>query len=152
MLEALAGDSIQYRRNEVMAKRHTKVIQTSNDPFDIEDAQISLDECEMKRASLTTSAMDRVREIRMWEMLKDELDDNSFDTEDVNTHQLVSYATKFAITAATTDREQFTSGEFTNLADLLQTTLRRCIKLGVVDQVKANLPIEIFNQLQLENK
>ena len=36
-------------------------------------------------------ARDRMREINMWSNLKKEFDDGSFDTKNVNTHQLESY-------------------------------------------------------------
>ena len=36
-------------------------------------------------------ARDRMREIKLWSTLKKEFDDGSFDTKDVNTHQLDSY-------------------------------------------------------------
>jgi hypothetical protein len=37
-------------------------------------------------------ARDRMREIKLWSTLKKEFDDGSFDTQDVNRHQLDSYA------------------------------------------------------------
>jgi hypothetical protein len=151
MLDNLAADAIQYRRNELAIKRAMKRMAECAGSLDAEEAAIDLDECKLKRESILLTGNDRLREILMWEMLKAENDDGSFDTENVNAHQLVSYATKFALTAATVTPEQFNSGEFINLADLLQTTLRRCADLGVVDQVKANLPPEVFNQLKLEN-
>jgi hypothetical protein len=36
-------------------------------------------------------AKDRMREIKLWSTLKKEFDDGSFDTQDVNRHQLDSY-------------------------------------------------------------
>ena len=36
-------------------------------------------------------ARDRMREIKLWSTLKKEFDDGSFDTQDVNRHQLESY-------------------------------------------------------------
>jgi hypothetical protein len=37
------------------------------------------------------TAKDRMREIRLWSQLKKEVDDGTFDKENVNTHQLESY-------------------------------------------------------------
>ena len=37
------------------------------------------------------TARDRMREIKLWSMYKKKYDDGSFDTKDVNTHQLHSY-------------------------------------------------------------
>ena len=36
-------------------------------------------------------ARDRMREIKLWSKFKKQFDDGSFDTKDVNTHQLNSY-------------------------------------------------------------
>jgi len=36
-------------------------------------------------------AKDRMREIKLWSVLKKEFDDGKFDTKDVNSHQLDSY-------------------------------------------------------------
>ena len=36
-------------------------------------------------------ARDRMREIKLWSTLKKEFDDGTFDTQDVNRHQLDSY-------------------------------------------------------------
>ena len=36
-------------------------------------------------------ARDRMREIKLWSKFKKKFDDGSFDTKDVNTHQLHSY-------------------------------------------------------------
>ena len=36
-------------------------------------------------------ARDRMREIKLWSQLKKEFDDGTFDTQDVNRHQLDSY-------------------------------------------------------------
>ena len=40
-------------------------------------------------------AKDRTREIEHWSRLKEELNDGTFDTENVNTHQLESYHQRF---------------------------------------------------------
>lgn len=147
MLEQLALLSFDYRRNEVNIKRHTRALQEA-DALDVEDAQINLDECLFKRASMRSVAEDRAREISMWSMLKAELTDGSFDTDNVDAHQLISYATQFSLTAATVKPEQMSGGEFTNLAGQLQTSLARCAETGVLDQLTANLPPSVLAQLQ----
>ena len=102
-----------------------------------------------KRASMKTVAADRAREIGMWSKIKKEVDDGTFDTKNVDSHQLVSYATQFALTAAATSMAQMSVGEATNLAGQLQTTLDRCNEQGVLAQLKKNLPGHVVKQLQL---
>lgn len=91
MLDNLAVVGFDYRRNEVALKRHLKKLAETSDELEREEIQIDIDECLFKKASMEQSANDRVREIRLWSQIKAELDDGSFDSADVNTHQLVSY-------------------------------------------------------------
>ena len=100
MLEQLVLASFEYRRNEVQLRRLRATLDTSQDEFEIDDAQINFDECLFKQAGMRTVAADRAREIGMWSMLKAELNDGSFDTDNVDSHQLVSYTTQFALRAA----------------------------------------------------
>jgi len=88
MLDNLAVVGFEYRRNEVAMKRLQKRLAEVEDPFDIEEIQIDLDECLYKKASMQQNANARMTELQLWSQLKDELNDGSFDTEDVNTHQL----------------------------------------------------------------
>lgn len=147
MLEQLALASFDYRRNELSIKRHSKALTEAADEFAVEEAQINLDECVFRREGLRTTAEDRVRELRMWSMLKAEVDDGSFDTSDPNTHQLISYTTEFALTADATKDANMSTGEMANLCGKLQTAIARCKELGVLDQVFANLPAKTIEKL-----
>ena len=90
-LENLMSLSFDYRRNEVKIKRLEKKLAEETDPLKQELHQIDLDEKISGRASMQLVARDRMREIKLWSMYKKKYDDGSFDTKDVNTHQLESY-------------------------------------------------------------
>ena len=90
-LENLMSLSFDYRRNEVKIKRLEKKLAEETDPIKQELHQIDLDEKIYGRASMQLVARDRMREIKLWSMYKKKYDDGSFDTKDVNTHQLHSY-------------------------------------------------------------
>ena len=90
-LENLMSLSFDYRRNEVKIKRLEKKLAEEKDPIKQELHQIDLDEKIYGRASMQLVARDRMREIKLWSMYKKKYDDGSFDTKDVNTHQLESY-------------------------------------------------------------
>ena len=90
-LENLMSLSFEYRRNEVKIKRLEKKLAEETDELKIELAQIDLDEKKYAKASMQLTARDRMREIKLWSMYKKKYDDGSFDTKDVNTHQLESY-------------------------------------------------------------
>ena len=90
-LENLMSLSFEYRRNEVKIKRLEKKIAEETDELKIELAQIDLDEKRYSKASMQLTARDRMREIKLWSDYKKKYDDGSFDTKNVNTHQLESY-------------------------------------------------------------
>lgn len=89
-LDNLAVVGFDYRRNEVTIKRKLKALAEATDPLDREDLQVDIDECYFKQAAMRQSAQDRVREIKLWSQIKAELDDGTFDTKDVNAHQMES--------------------------------------------------------------
>ena len=90
-LENLMSLSFEYRRNEVKIKRLEKKIEEETDELKIELAKIDLDEKRYSKASMQLTARDRMREIKLWSAYKKKYDDGSFDTKNVNTHQLESY-------------------------------------------------------------
>jgi hypothetical protein len=51
------------------------------------EIQIDLDQNIYSKAGMEQIIHDRVREILTWSKIKSELDDGSFDTQNVNTHQ-----------------------------------------------------------------
>ena len=55
------------------------------------EVQIDLDENLYGKANMEQTAHDRVRELNTWSKIKHELEDGSFDTENVNSHQAESY-------------------------------------------------------------
>jgi hypothetical protein len=59
--------------------------------YQLEKYKIDLDESKYGLANMQLVARDRMREIKLWSTLKKEFDDGSFDTKDVNRHQLDSY-------------------------------------------------------------
>ena len=90
-LENLMSLSFEYRRNEVKIKRLEKKLEDETDELKVELAQIDLDEKNYAKASMQLTARDRMREIKLWSHYKDKYDDGSFDTKNVDTHQLESY-------------------------------------------------------------
>ena len=90
-LENLMSLSFDYRRTEVKIKRLQEKLGKEEDPLKKELLQIDIDEKVYGKASMQLVARDRMREIKLWSKFKKKFDDGSFDTKDVNTHQLHSY-------------------------------------------------------------
>jgi hypothetical protein len=83
--------SFEYRRNDVHIKRLEKKIAEETDELKIELAKIDLDQKNYGKAGMQLVARDRMREIKLWSAYKNKYNDGTFDTKDVNTHQLDSY-------------------------------------------------------------
>ena len=90
-LENLMSLSFDARRNEVKLKRLQEKLKTEEDPLKRELLQIDIDEKTYSVANMQLVARDRMREIKLWSVLKKEFNDGSFDDKDVNSHQLDSY-------------------------------------------------------------
>ena len=90
-LENLMSLSFDCRRNEAKVKWLEKKVESETDEYKLEKYQIDLDEARYGLANMQLVARDRMREIKLWSTLKKEFDDGSFDTKDVNSHQLDSY-------------------------------------------------------------
>ena len=90
-LENLMSLSFDYRRNDAKIKWLEKKLETETDEYKLECYKIDLDEKIYAKANMELVARDRMREINMWSKLKLEFDNGSFDTKNVNTHQLESY-------------------------------------------------------------
>jgi len=91
-LENLMSLSFDARRNAVKLKKLKQKLETEKDPIKLELLQIDIDEKTYSVANMQLVARDRMREIKLWSTLKKEFDDGSFNTKDVNRHQLDSYA------------------------------------------------------------
>ena len=97
-LENLMSLSFDCRRNEAKIKwLENKIYKEENegkndvDEYKLEKWKIDLDEARYGLANMQLVARDRMREIKLWSSLKKEFDDGTFDTQDVNRHQLDSY-------------------------------------------------------------
>ena len=90
-LENLMNLSFDFRRTEVKIKRLQEKLDNEENELKKELLQIDIDEKVYGKASMQLVARDRMREIKLWSKFKKQFDDGSFDTKNVNTHQLNSY-------------------------------------------------------------
>ena len=137
-LENLMSLSFDYRRNEAKIKWLQKKIETETDEYKLECYKIDLDEKIYAKANMELVAKDRMREINMWSKLKKEFDNGSFDTKNVNTHQLESYH-QIMLNKAETLTPGSSQPEVFNVLGQLQTVERIKKELGLLkhDEKKA---------------
>ena len=120
--------SFEYRRNQAKINKLEKQIETEKDEHEKVNFEIDLDECRFIKASMERQAHHRMREIKMWSKLKKEFNDGSFDTKDVNQHQLESYGRQYAIKAQNLTENSDDADKFNVLGQL--ESLQRIKKSG----------------------
>jgi len=136
-LENLMSLSFDYRRAEVKIKRLQEKLDKEEDPLKKELLQIDIDEKIYNKASMQLVARDRMREIKLWSKFKKKFDDGSFDTKDVNTHQLHSYHLTMKNKAETLT-EGSSQPEVFNVLGQLQSIERIKKENGQLEQTKTN--------------
>jgi len=98
MFENLVSHTFEIRRNHVkrlkLERKMEKAIAKGDDLKQME-VQIDLDENLVERSNLEGQIKNRIREVKLWSKLKNELDDGSFDKVDVNSHQAEAYVHRF---------------------------------------------------------
>ena len=142
--EQLMMLSFSIRRNEIKRQKLYKKYESTTDSLKKDEIQVDLDENLFTKASLEQVAKDRIRELNLWSKLKNELDDGSFDIQNVNTHQAESLQLKLYHRANTLT-------EHSGMADIVNTlgslsTLERLKEKGVI-----TLPPELKEPEQLKS-
>jgi hypothetical protein len=88
--DAMMGLSFDLRRNTVerirLERKMEKAVEKADD-LKIMDLEIDLDQNLYAKANMEQVAHDRVRELKTWSKIKNELNDGTFDDANVNTHQ-----------------------------------------------------------------
>lgn len=80
-------EAYEYRKLLVEIKKLERNIANETDELELELLQIELEQKMWDKEQRERHGADRVREIEHWSRIKKELDDGTFDTQNVNTHQ-----------------------------------------------------------------
>ena len=83
----LRMEAYQYRKLLVEIKKLERNIENEKDELELELLEIELEEKLWDKDERERMGADRVREIEHWSRIKKELDDGTFDTQNVDTHQ-----------------------------------------------------------------
>jgi hypothetical protein len=134
-LENLMAMSFEYRRNDAKIKWLEKKLEKETDEYKKECYQIDLDEKLYNRASMELTAKDRMREIKLWSKIKNETNDGTFDTKNVNAHQLESYH-KIMINRKNTLTPGSSQPEVFNVLGQLETIERIKKERGQLEDTK----------------
>jgi len=90
MFENIIRSSFEIRRNKIKYQKLLRKLENATDDLQRASIEVDIDENLYDRASLEQTAKDRIRELQIWSKIKSELDDGSFDNQDVNIHQAES--------------------------------------------------------------
>lgn len=124
--DALMALSFDMRRANVQRlklEKKMKEAEESGDELEVMSIQIDLDENLYSKACMEQVAHDRVREIQTWSKIKSELNDGSFDAQNVNTHQAESLHHRLVFRAKALN-ENSDPTEVSNVLGQLQTIER----------------------------
>ena len=141
--------SFDYRRNEVEIKKLNKKIAEEKDELEKESLQIDLEQKIFDKAGMELTAKDRMRELRLWSKLKDELvkEDPNFDKNNVDTHQKDSLPKRLFKTFQFFDKAKDADGA-KNIAAQIMTAqrLHKEGKLNLNGQGKEHITDDKNNQ------
>lgn len=90
MFENIIRSSFEIRRNKIKYEKLFRKLENTIDDLQRASIEVNIDENLYDRALLEQTAKDRIRELQIWSQIKSELDDKSFDNQNVNTHQAES--------------------------------------------------------------
>ena len=150
MYKELRRESYQYRRLMVEIKKLARRLQTEEDELEKELIQIDLDEKLWMKIEAQRHSGDRVREIEHWSRIKKELDDGSFDTQNVDAHRKETYRLQLENRAASITQGS-SQGEVLNVLGPLSTIDKDYKKL-MVDRKQSAIGSAKENQLSNGHK
>ena len=83
--------SFDARKNDIEIKQKQKELEEEKDELKKELIQVEIDQKTYSKASMQLVASHRMREVTEWSNFKKIYNDGTFDTKNVDTHQLLSY-------------------------------------------------------------
>ena len=88
MYENLVWLSFEFRKDKIDLEKTTELYEKTSDKYEKQLLEIEIDKIKWRLENAKRVGNDRVREIEAWSKLKKELDDGTFDTENVETNKL----------------------------------------------------------------
>lgn len=146
--DGMMGLSFELRRNAVerlkLERKLEKAIEKGDD-LKVMELEIDLDQNLYGKANMEQVAHDRVRELKTWSKLKDELNDGTFDDTNVNSHQAESLQLALQNRAQALG-PQSSPSEVINVVGPLQTVQRLKTQEGnLLDFKEAKLQLQAKN-------
>ena len=90
-MESLLRLSFDYRKNDITLKKLEKKLAEEKDELEKALVQVDIDDKTYLKANYQLEASHRMREVSEWSRFKKSYNDGSFDSKNVDAHQLLSY-------------------------------------------------------------
>lgn len=134
MFEEIIRDSFNLRRHAIQKDHYDIKLQKAIDKGNTikqRYLEIDMEEWHYNHQSQERQLKDRIREVKIWSKILEELNDGSFDDTDVNQHQVHSYSLAFK-NKANAIPETASSTEVVNVIGPLATLQRLQTKEGKI--------------------
>jgi hypothetical protein len=139
MFSELVRMSYEYRKNLVEIKKLQREYDEEEDDLEKELKKIEIERKQFESREMERMAKDRIREVQQWHEIKAKLVPKMVNsTLNVNDHQLVSYTQEW-LREALLMPPTIQQGEMVNLVGKLNSALKMCFDMGLVDKVMADL-------------
>jgi hypothetical protein len=139
MFSELVRMSYEYRKNLVEIKKLQREYDEEEDDLEKELKKIEIERKQFESREMERMAKDRIREVQQWHEIKEKLVPKMVNsTLNVNNHQLVSYTQEW-LREALLMPPTIQQGEMVNLVGKLNSALKMCFDMGLVDKVMADL-------------
>jgi hypothetical protein len=149
--EQLVIESFSYRRNDLKIEKIQLKINECTSDLKRRGLEIDLEEAQFGKLNIVATAKDRMRELRLWAKLIDECvaADPDFDSENVDTHQFVSYMMRWHLQLKGLDQSNSSISEVNNLTGQYITALRaahdkKVILPQVIQQDAKELGVPVY--------
>jgi hypothetical protein len=151
MLDSLIYLSFDIRKNALKIEKLSRKLAKTTDDLEQMGIQIKLDQLSYEKASYEQVAKDRIREIKLWSKIKDQINDGTFDDQDVNTHQIEALH-RILLVRANRVTENTDFNEVNNIIGPL-LTMERLKEEGVISSTpEEHLLRQSKEQQLLQNK
>ena len=150
MFQELVLLSYEYRKNAIEIKKLQRDLNYEVDNLESELLQVEIEKKTFIGKNQERTANGRIQEILEWHVIKEDLMPQlAAGIEDVDKHQLISYATAW-IGQSIVMGSGGSPSERINQQSKLRAAINRCIELDVLDTVLDYFPDQIRDQIQLE--
>jgi hypothetical protein len=150
MFQELVMLSYEYRKNAIEIKKLRRDLASETDELECELLQVEIEKKTFIGKNQERTANGRIQEILEWHVIKEDLEPQlAAGVENVDAHQLISYATAW-INQSVVMGGDGSPSERINLQSKLRSAILRCIEFGVLDTVLSYFPESVQHQIRIE--